>query len=138
MSHDAASARVESDEGIVNGSSPVQTVGKRGFSILRMTASIDGQLRFAIASKRLLDVTYKGRVRLVEPHDYGVQKGTVRLFVYQLDAAPDRAGKSAEGWRMLDVPKIERCVVTEQTFKGSRGSPDQHHNEWDVLYARVE
>ena len=38
---------------------------------------------------------------------------------------------------MLDVPKIERCVVTEQTFKGSRGTPDQDHHEWDVLYARV-
>jgi len=102
-----------------------------------MTASIDGQLRFAIASKRLLDVTYKGRVRLVEPHDYGVQKGTARLFVYQLRATPDRPGKGAEGWRMLDVPAIERCVVTEQTFKGSRGTPDQDHYKWDVLYARV-
>jgi hypothetical protein len=103
-----------------------------------MSASVDGQLRFAIAGKRLLEVSYKGSVRLVEPHDYGVQKGNVRLFVYQRRGTFVMPGKSATGWRMLDVPKIERCVVTEQTFKGSRGTPDQHHNVWDVLYARVE
>jgi hypothetical protein len=103
-----------------------------------VTASIDGQLRFAIAGKRLIEVSYKGSVRLVEPHDYGVQQGKVRLFVYQRRASFVVPGKSATGWRMLDVPKIEKCVVTEQTFKGSRGTADQDHNVWDVLYARVE
>jgi len=103
-----------------------------------MTASIDGQLRFAIAGKRLLDLTYTGSVRRVEPHDYGVQKGTVKLFVYQLRATAVQPGKSAVGWRMLDVSKIERCVVTEETFAGSRGTAEQDHNVWDVLYARVE
>jgi len=28
--------------------------------------------------------------------------------------------------------------MTDETFKGSRGSPDQEHNVWDVLYAPVE
>ena len=32
-------------------------------------------MRFAIAGKRLLEVGYNGSVRLVEPHDYGMQKG---------------------------------------------------------------
>ena len=48
-----------------------------------MSASVDGQLRFAIASKRLIEVAYKGSVRRVEPHDYGVQKGKEHLFVFQ-------------------------------------------------------
>ena len=103
-----------------------------------MTASIDGQLRFAIAGKRLIEVTYTGSIRLVEPHDYGVQKGVVRLFVYQRRTSFVVPGKSATGWRMLDVQKIEKCVVTDETFKGSRGTAEQSHNVWDVLYARVE
>ena len=103
-----------------------------------MTASLDGQLRSAIAGKRLLELTYKGSVRLVEPHDYGEQKGNIRLFVYQRRTSFVVPGKSPTGWRMLDVPKIERCVVTEQAFEGSRGTSDQDHNVWDVLYARVE
>jgi hypothetical protein len=101
-------------------------------------ASVDGQLRFAIAGKRLLEVSYKGSVRLVEPHDYGVQNGQVRVFVYQLRATRSQPGKGVTGWRMLDVPKIDRCVVMERTFKGSRGTADQDHNVWDVLYARVK
>jgi hypothetical protein len=59
-------------------------------------------------------------------------------LVYQLRATPDRPGTSAVGWRMLDVATIERCMVTEHTFEGSRGTADQKHYEWDVLYARVE
>jgi hypothetical protein len=46
-------------------------------------------------------------------------------------------GKKPYGWRMLEVALIERCVVTDQTFEGSRGTSDQDHNVWDVLYARV-
>ena len=103
-----------------------------------MTQSIDQQLRFAIANRRLIELAYKGSGRLVEPHDYGVQKGRCGCFVYQRRAQAVQPGKSAIGWRMLEVPKIERCSVTEQTFKGSRGTPDQDHNAWDVLYARVE
>lgn len=103
-----------------------------------MTSSVDQSLRFAIANKRLIELTYKGSVRLVEPHDYGIQKGSVRVFVCQLRPIVSASGRNVTRWRMLDVPKIERCVVTEQTFTGSRGTPDQRHHEWDVLYARVE
>ena len=103
-----------------------------------MSASIDGQLRFAIASKRLIEVGYKGTVRLVEPHDYGVQKGKAHVFVFQRRVISGHPGKKPYGWRMFEVALIERCVVTDDTFKGSRGTAEQHHNEWDVLFARVQ
>jgi hypothetical protein len=101
-------------------------------------ASIDGQLRFAIAGKRLLEVTYKGSVRLVEPHDYGVQKGKEHVLVFQRRVMSGAPSRRPFGWRLFDVSLIERCVVTEETFKGSRGRPDQDHYAWDLLYARVE
>jgi hypothetical protein len=104
----------------------------------RMSASIDAQLRFAIAGKRLLEVGYKGSVRLVEPHDYGVQKGKNHLLVFQRRVTAGLPGRKPFGWRMLEVPLIEACVVTEETFKGSRGRPNQEHYAWDVLYVRVE
>jgi hypothetical protein len=103
-----------------------------------VTASLDGQLRFAIAGKRLLEVSYKGSVRLVEPHDFGVQKGREHLFVFQRRVISGHPGKKPFGWRMLEVALIERCVVMDQTFAGSRGRADHDHNVWDVLYARVE
>ena len=102
-----------------------------------MAAQLDQQVRDAIAAKRLLQLRYHGALRVVEPHDYGILKGTARLLVYQLRGAAGASRKSASGWRLLDVPLIEACTVMAETFPGSRGASHQRHHEWDVVYARV-
>lgn len=101
------------------------------------TDTLDARLRFAIANKRLLRLTYGAAVRVAEPHDYGERKGDVKLLVYQRE----KAGRTTErdrGWRMLDTPKIANCEVLDDTFAGTRQAPDQRHHQWDVLYARVD
>ena len=98
---------------------------------------LDSQLRSAIAGKRLIEVGYKGGLRLAEPHDYGIQNGNQRLLVYQL-RGPARPGRPAIGWRLLDVDKIESCTVLDTVFAGSRGPAHAHHMAWDVVYARVK
>ena len=97
--------------------------------------SVDEPIRRAIAERRLLELRYKRAVRLAEPHDYGVIDGRRRLLVFQLQG-PD-SGKGAVGWRLLDVAKIESCVVTDRTFADSRGQSHQQHYQWETLYARV-
>ena len=98
---------------------------------------IEARIRRAIANKRLVEVGYKGRVRVAEPHDYGKQKGIDRLLVYQLTRASS-SGREAVGWRLFDVARIESLEVLDTPFKGSRRTSDQDHHKWDVLYARVE
>jgi hypothetical protein len=95
---------------------------------------IDAQIRTAIDGKRLIQLTYKGRRRIVEPHDYGEKTGTVKLFVFQRS----KESEHAVGWRFLDVSEIRDLLVLEQTFPGSRERSGQHHHSWDELYARVE
>jgi len=97
---------------------------------------LDERIRCAILQKRLLEVRYKSAVRLAEPHDYGVIDGTERLLIFQLRGPG--SGKGAVGWRLLDVIKIETCLVMDQTFAGSRGQPYRQHYQWETLYARVE
>lgn len=92
--------------------------------------TIDTDLRLAITNKRLVKLSYGGSVRVVEPHDYGVQKGRDRLLAYQLQTAP--------GWRLFDAAKIEELAVLDSGFKGSRGASHQNHHRWDILYARVD
>jgi hypothetical protein len=99
--------------------------------------SLDRHLRFAIAHKRLIEVQYGGRRRLIEPHDYGMKNGTPKLLVYQLRRCGAAPGPAAQGWRMLDVAKIAICAVSESTFAGSRGHDAQQHFVWDELFARV-
>lgn len=103
-----------------------------------LEGSLDHSLRFAIAHRRLIQLTYSGAVRIAEPHDYGVHKGRVRLLVYQQSSSGSGAPSRARGWRLLDVDEIEQCEVQSQSFSGSRGHQHQHHYAWDVVYARVE
>jgi hypothetical protein len=102
-----------------------------------VTTSIDTRIRRAIAQKQLIEVSYNGRVRMAEPHDYGSHKGVDRLLVYQLRSKGELTRDSA-GWRLLDVPKIESLTILDATFEGSRGEAKQSHHTWDILYARVE
>jgi hypothetical protein len=98
---------------------------------------VDRQLRFAIAHKRLIEVRYDGRLRVAEPHDYGVKNGSRKVLVYQLRASGPAQNAPARGWRLLDVGKIALCAVSDATFAGSRADASQQHFTWDELYARV-
>ena len=103
----------------------------------RPEESLDAQLRRAIEAKRLVEIRYKGRTRIAEPHDYGRHNDLDRLLIYQLMADNSRPGHET-GWRVLDVAKIEVLVVLDAIFMGSRQQSNQEHHTWDVLYARVD
>ena len=100
-------------------------------------APLDRQLRFAIEHKRLIEVQYHGRLRVAEPHDYGVKNGSPKVLVYQLRVTGGAEGARARGWRLLDVGEIALCAVSDSTFAGSRADPSQQHFTWDEIYARV-
>jgi hypothetical protein len=96
--------------------------------------TFDERLRFAIANKRLIQVIYNSSARVAEPHDYGLKNGAAKLLAYQLHGGRPMSGR---GWKLFDVSKIERIVVLEATFRGSRAQPHQQHTRWDALFARV-
>jgi hypothetical protein len=102
-----------------------------------VTTPIDARIREAIAQKRLIEVRYKGRDRIIEPHDYGRLAGVDRLLIYQVESKVE-AGANDVGWRLFDVPKIESLAVLDAPFSGSRAGALQSHHAWDALYARVE
>ena len=97
----------------------------------------DRQLRFAIEHKRLIEVQYHGRVRVAEPHDYGVKNGSAKVLVYQLRVNGRADGAHSRGWRLLEVGEIALCAVSDSTFAGSRADPSQQHFTCDEIYARV-
>jgi hypothetical protein len=99
--------------------------------------SLDEQLRFAMAHRRLIRFSYQGTHRVAEPHDYGIQKGITRLLTYQLSKA-GVSPSAVRGWRLLDTSRMSDCAVLVRSFRGSRAQSRQHHYTWDVLYARVK
>ena len=103
----------------------------------RETTSLHDQLVFAIENKRLIQFAYKGAVRIAEPHDYGVREGAQKVLAYQRWKAGVR-GPAMRGWRSLEASRIGTCVVLDERFPGTRADADQHHQHWDILYARVD
>lgn len=97
---------------------------------------IDQLILAAIREKRLLGFLYSDEPRIAEPQDYGMQKGVVNLFTYQT------GGRSSSGrlpdWRKFAVHKISGIELLDQRIAGSRVVPAQKHQEWDVLFARVD
>jgi hypothetical protein len=94
---------------------------------------LDQLLRNAIENKRLIRFVYKNNERIVEPHDYGIQNGIVRLFCWQV------GGKSSgriPGWRMIDVERMQDCGMLDKRFAGNREVSGKHHR-WDEIFIRV-
>jgi hypothetical protein len=98
-------------------------------------AALDEHLRFAIAHRRLIQLSYGGHLRVVEPHDYGLKNGAAMLLGYQVRGGSASRG-GGNGWRLLKVARIDACMVWETTFAGGRAD-SRGHMEWDELFARV-
>ncbi|HEX6544912.1 MAG TPA: hypothetical protein VF023_01310 [Bryobacteraceae bacterium] len=96
--------------------------------------NVDKLIRKAIGQKRLLRFVYQGKNRVVEPHDYGIYKGSVKLLAYQV-------GGSSSGripnWRWIEADQIADIELLPKTFRGGRSEPSGQHHQWEALYARV-
>lgn len=101
---------------------------------LGVSKELDRALRAAIERRRLVSLSYQGRPRKAEPHDYGINKGKVRLFCYQV-GGESRSG-TLPSWRLLEVPDILGLEITDESFPGPRAVSGSHI-EWDELFASV-
>lgn len=90
----------------------------------------------AIHEKRLLRFSYHGKPRIVEPQDYGIQNKTANLFTYQTGG--ESSSSPLPDWRKFAVGNMSNVELLEESFPGSRAVPSQRHQEWDVLFARVD
>jgi hypothetical protein len=97
--------------------------------------ALDRLLRAAITERHLVTFTLHGRLRIAEPHDYGVLKGITTLFFYQT-AGESNSGKPL-GWRNAAIDDISGLRVLDERFAGTRVAPTGKHKQWDRLYASV-
>jgi len=95
----------------------------------------DELIRVAIEHKHLVQLRYVNRLRIVEPHDYGIQGGIVKLLVYQVGGVS--SGK-LPNWRWMEVDQISDLQILDKTFPGGRSAPSGKHHKWDTLFIRVK
>jgi len=95
---------------------------------------IDPLLWTAIEQKRLLRLRYQGKERIVEPHDYGVHNGIIKLFSYQVGGASSR---KIPNWQWIETDLVSDLELLNQTFPGGRPTKSGKHHQWDKLFIRV-
>ena len=82
-----------------------------------MAAKVDELLRAAIEQKRLIQLIYKEKPRIVEPHDYGVRNGSVKLLGYQVGGV---SSGPLPNWRWMEVNLITDIDLLDRSFPGGR------------------
>jgi hypothetical protein len=117
---------------------PVNTSGFIGenegvMAVGTILPDVDELLRAAIEQKRLVSFVYKDSPRVIEPHDYGIQNGSVKVLGYQV-------GGSSSGplpnWRWFEVNLISDIRLLTDHFAGGRPGSGKHH-QWSHLFRRV-
>jgi hypothetical protein len=104
-------------------------------SVVSVDSGLHNLLYGAIESKRLIRFRYKNKERIVEPHDYGVQKGIERLLSWQIGG---QSSGHIPGWRWFDVIEMQDCEMLVKQFPGNRNVASGKHHQWDDLFIRVE
>jgi hypothetical protein len=89
----------------------------------------------AIQQKRLIRLVYKGRKRIIEPHDYGIHNGVVKLLAYQIGGSSTH---KLPAWRWMDEELISDIEILDRTFPGGRPTQYGRHHIWDRLFIRVK
>jgi hypothetical protein len=93
------------------------------------------RLMTAIEHRRLVQFLYRNKNRIVEPHDYGVHNGSVKLLGYQVGGSS--SGK-LPNWRWMEAGLISDIQLLSQTFPGGRPTPSGQHHKWEKLFIRVK
>jgi hypothetical protein len=101
---------------------------------MSVAAKIDELLRAAIDQKRLVRLVYNDKPRIIEPHDYGIHNGSIKLLAYQVGGA---SRGPLPNWRWMEVNSISDVLVLDRTFAGGRPAPSGKHHRWDQLFVRV-
>ena len=101
----------------------------------RMLLQPHPQLCAAIEQRRMIQLVYHGKERIVEPHDHGILNGSVQLLGYQVAGSSSRP---LPNWLLMKVDEIADLTLLDQTFPGGRLTASGKHRRWDVLFIRVK
>lgn len=86
----------------------------------------------AIKNRNLLEFTYDGLHRIVEPHTIGISNtGKTSLAAYQTKGDSSRG--NVPDWGQFTVPKIENLKVLDDTFTGTRPGYTKNDSRMKII-----
>lgn len=90
----------------------------------------------AIKGRNLLEFSYDGHHRVVEPHTFGVStKGNDTLSAYQVKGTSDKG--SVPDWKQFTISKIVGLKKSDETFTGTRPGYTKGDSRMTKIYAEL-
>lgn len=83
----------------------------------------------AISDKSIISFYYDGRLRIAEPHVFGIKNNKKSILCWQIRGESSR-GNLPE-WRRFELAKILSLETISEKFLGKRPFPSGKHSEWD-------
>jgi hypothetical protein len=94
-------------------------------------------IRNAISNKDIIEFTYRGFLRIAEPHVYGVKGGKRQILVYQIGGLTSSG--SIPDWRRINLDDVIGIRVPgNQKFAGPRDNKSSDYDDWDTVIAAVK
>lgn len=93
---------------------------------------MNGHLCKAIEERRLISFGYKGAVRLVEPHVFGMQPSGIDAMV-----GWQRSGGSGEAFRFFRLDEVTDLMVLDERFSDPRFGYSRGDRRFARVYAEL-
>ena len=92
----------------------------------------------AIRGKRLIKLTHKGIMRVVEPHAYYLTKnGYEKLAAYQVKGGHSSQNRKDDEWVYPNVADLKDLSLLEETFSGPRPGYERPDKTNPTVYAQL-
>ena|ERR1051325_2296097 len=90
----------------------------------------------AISNLRVLQLSYDGYSRTVEPHAYGMSTANHEIVrVWQ--TAGGSVSNERTGWKLLRVDEIRSLMALPQTFTGPRPGYRKGDRDMRIIYCQL-
>ena len=94
-------------------------------------------IRNAITNRDVVEFTYRGYLRIAEPHVYGIKGGKRQILFYQIGGLTSTG--SVPDWRRISLDDIIGLkVLGNQKFAGPRENKSSDYDDWDTVIAAVK
>lgn len=91
----------------------------------------------SIRDRKIIEFSYEGGIRVVEPHCYGLQRETGRevLLGYQTGGYTRSGG--VPDWRVYDISKVSDLRITDISFLGPRSGYNPEDPQFSEAFCKL-
>ena len=92
----------------------------------------------SIMEKRLIRFNYEGKIRIVQPHAYGIHKETNNEVLRAYQVGGYSTSGNIPGWRLYVVSKISNIEITDVIFENPAPKYRKNDSEMSRIFCQID